>query len=96
MPDPEQATLSSKPTTLNGLAEQEPEDDRGVRQVLVSSGTRSRYHRQDIHESGTPACDQKLSADHTRWVPKPKGAMQRSNVEPCPECYPGGDVSDGE
>lgn len=90
MPDPEQATLTSKPTTLTGLAEQEPTDDRGVTQVLVSSGsTRARFHRQDIHREGTPACGQKLSADHTEWIEKPKGAMERSNADPCPKCYPG-------
>jgi hypothetical protein len=96
LPESVQPTLTEHTATLDQLSEQEPTDDRGTVQVLVSSGTRSRFHQQDIHAAGEPACGQKLSADRTRWVPKPKGAMRRSSVEPCPECYPGGDVSDGE
>lgn len=91
MTDPTQATLTTKPTTLNSLAEQEPQDENGTTHVLVSSGsTRVHFHQQDIHQPGVPACGQTLSADHTEWIEKPKGAMQRA-LDPCPDCYPGGE-----
>lgn len=86
-----QPTLTSETATLDSLAEQEPTDDRGTVQVLVSNGTRSTFHRQDIHNEGQPACGQILTAAHTEWTTKPKGAMERSSVEACddPACYGG-------
>jgi len=90
MTEPDQATFDSRPTRLNEMAAPEPVDERGARQVLVSSSSsRARAHRQDPYEPGTPLCGQELSADHTEWIEKPKGAMERSNVSPCPDCYPG-------
>lgn len=93
IPESVQPSLTSETATLDSLAEQEPTDNRGTTQVLVSSGTPSTYHRQDIHNEGTTACGQTLSADHTEWIEKPKGAMERANVAACddPACYGGGD-----
>jgi len=93
IPESVQPTLTSSTARLDDLAEQEPTDDRGTRQVLVSSGTASTYHRQDIHNESEPACGQTLSATHTEWTQKPKGAMERAKVDPCPDpaCYGGSD-----
>ncbi len=90
MTEPDQATFDSKPTRLDEIEATEPVDERGARSVLVSSSSsRAIYHKQDPHNPGAPRCGQELSADHTEWVSKPKGAMQRSSVDACPDCYPG-------
>lgn len=86
-----QETWDSKPTHLDGIEEEEPTDDRGVRNVLVSSSSsRAVYHKQDIHNEGQPACGQQLAAEHSEWTDKPKGAMERSGTEACPKCYEDG------
>lgn len=91
MTDPDQSTFDNRPTRLNEMAAPEPVDERGARNVLVSSSSsRTNAHRQDPYKAGTPLCGQELSADHTEWIQKPKGAMKRSKVNLCPDCYPGG------
>jgi hypothetical protein len=89
-----------RPTRLDSIVASEPEID-GVKRVLVTSSTNSReaYHKQDPHDPGEVRCQRQLSAAHTEWVWKPKGAMRRS-CNPCPDCYPDDDpveeVSDAD
>ena len=89
MPERGQQTLTGpKQTALDRIAEPEPLDEDGVRQVLVTKkyNCRNSYHRQDPHNAGETAC-----WHSAEWVEKPKAAMERSSATPCPLCYPDGD-----
>ena len=94
MTDHEQRTwyhpsLDAAQIELGDITAPEPVVD-GVKCVVVTSSaaSRSSFHQQQpLADEIAPRCGRTLSAERTEWTLKPKGAMERSTADRCPDCF---------